>query len=71
VRDVKAGDELFRHTGEWHNIRREIDCEIDCENNRYFKHITDGNGTIGRHVEEPLIQHRGYGSAKRKRHTDV
>ena len=40
---------------------------IDRDNDRYFEKITDyETGEIIHHCEEPLSQHQGHGSAKKK-----
>lgn len=61
-REVRSGDSFFKKTREWHRIHR----IIDRENDWYFEHIEDEHGTVVRHCEEPLTQHRGHGSAKKK-----
>lgn len=41
---------------------------IECDNDRYFEKITDyESGEAIHHCEEPLSQHQGHGSAKRKK----
>jgi len=41
---------------------------IDRDNDRYFEKITDyDSGEVIHHCEEPLSQHQGHGSAKRKK----
>jgi hypothetical protein len=40
---------------------------IDRDNNRYFEHIEEyENGEVVHHCDEPLSEHRGHGSAKKK-----
>jgi len=63
VYESKSGDELYRDTGQWHKISR----EIDRENNRYRERIVDPKtGEVIRECDEPLTEHQGRGSAKRK-----
>jgi hypothetical protein len=58
-----SGDDLHRNSGEWNNLTR----EIDRENNRYKEIIVNPNtGEVLRHVDEPLSEHTGRGSAKPK-----
>jgi hypothetical protein len=43
------------------HFRREFDKMRD----RYFEHVEDADtGEVLRHVDEPLSEHRGHGSAK-------
>ena len=37
---------------------------IDKNNNSYYEHVEDYNGTVLHHCEEPLSEHYGHGSAK-------
>lgn len=62
--EIKAGDEIYRETGE----RRRVERVIDRERDRYYERIEDLSGDVIRHVDEPLSQHRGHGYAKKKRH---
>lgn len=62
-KEIRSGDDLHRKTGDWNKLRR----EIDRTNDRYFEHIEDQEGNVIRHVEEPLSQHHGHGSAKHPR----
>ncbi len=64
IREVKAGDEIYRETGE----RRRLVRVIDREHDRYYERIEDLSGDVIRHIDEPLSQHRGHGYAKKKRH---
>jgi hypothetical protein len=57
---TRTGDDLHRDTGQWRRVTR----VIDYENDAYFEHIEDHDGNVVRHVDEPLSQHRGRGSAK-------
>ena len=60
---LQIGDDLHRDTGEW-NYREKIE---DRENDRYLEHIVNRKtGEVIHHCEEPLSQHQGHGSAKRK-----
>ena len=61
--ESKAGDDFFRKTGEWNSLERVIDHENDV----YREVITNPRtGELIRHVEEPLSEHQGHGSAKVK-----
>lgn len=62
--EIKAGDEIYRETGE----RRRVERIIDREHDRYYEHVEDSSGNEIRHVDEPLSQHRWHGDAKKKRH---
>ena len=64
ILETKCGDSLFRKTNEWHKLVR----VIDRHNDRYYEFITNEEGEVLRHVEEPLSEHRGRGSAKRNTH---
>jgi uncharacterized Zn finger protein (UPF0148 family) len=58
-----SGDDLYRKTGEWNKLER----SIDRANNRYREKIVDPRtGAVLSTVDEPLDQHQGHGSAKRK-----
>ena len=58
-----SGEDLHRDTGQWSQLTR----EIDRENNRYKEVIVKPQtGEIVRHVDEPLTDHTGRGSAKSK-----
>lgn len=58
-----AGDDLHRATGKWNRLER----MIDRENDRYKEVIIDlETGRVVRHVEEPLSDHQGHGTAKKK-----
>ena len=62
--EVKVGDDLYRKTGEWNRVEQ----VVDRRNNRYRKCVVDaGTGKTIRHVDEPLTDHQGYGSAKKDR----
>lgn len=59
----KVGDEQHRDSGEWRRLARSIDREGD----RYRERITRPNGEIIiRDVDEPLREHRGHESARRR-----
>ena len=47
--------------------RRHIDRVIDWENDRYQEIIKGAGGEIMRQVDEPLSNHTGKGSSKRKK----
>jgi hypothetical protein len=59
--ESKAGDDLFRKTGEWNSLERVIDRENDL-----YKEVISNpqTGEVIRHCEEPLSQHQSHGSAK-------
>lgn len=58
-----SGAFLRRKTREWvQKVRR-----IDRGEDRYFEEVTDPEtGEVIHHCDEPLSEHRGHGSAKRK-----
>ena len=58
----KYGDDLHRASGTWSRLWR----TIDRRRNRYQERIVDADGAVVRDVDEPLTDHRGRGSAKRK-----
>ncbi|MCA9216800.1 MAG: DUF2934 domain-containing protein [Planctomycetales bacterium] len=64
ILETKNGDSLFRKTGEWHKLVR----IIDRANDRYYEFITNADGEVVRHVDEPLSEHYGRGSAKSQKH---
>ena len=65
---IETGSSLFHETGRWHRLER----LIDRARNWYREHITDtATGQVIRHVEEPLTDHTGRGSAKRHRSIHV
>lgn len=54
-----AGDDLYRETGQWNKLTREIDREKD----RYRETIVNAEtGEIIRQCDEPLNEHIGRGS---------
>ena len=58
-----SGEDLHRATGQWNQLTR----EIDREKNRYKEVIVNPQtGKVVRHVDEPLTDHTGRGSAKPK-----
>ena len=58
-----SGDDLYRETGQWNKLLR----EIDRENDRYKEVIINPeNGDVLRQCDEPLSKHVGRGSAKPK-----
>lgn len=59
--DAKYGNVLSQMTD---NGRANIERIIDKDNNRYYEHVEDCNGTIIHHCEESLSEHYGHGSAK-------
>ncbi len=58
----KVGDDLFRKTGLWNRIERWFDRAHDWYEECIVYRDTGHSMSKG----EPLSQHRGYGSAKRK-----
>src|SRR3990172_6956470 len=56
-----SGEELSVD-GVWRDRQR----VLDRENNRYIERVTDPDGTVIRDVDEPLDQHLGHGSDKRR-----
>lgn len=61
--ESKFGDSFYRKTKEW--VSREM--TVDRENDRYKELITHPEtGEVIHHCEEPLSEHRGHGSAKKK-----
>lgn len=61
--EERVGGSYFRKHGEWHHLFR----LIDRENNRYVETIKrHSSGEVLRHVDEPLSEHLGHGSAKRR-----
>jgi len=63
--EIRSGDSLFRKTGVWNRIHR----IIDRKNDRYYERIEDQSGNVIRLCDEPLSQHRGHGSAKKKQNS--
>lgn len=60
----KVGSDLYRKTGQWRRLER----VFDRLNDWYREHISDRRtGKVIKHLEEPLSQHRGHGSAKKSR----
>lgn len=58
-----SGADIRRSTGELvEKIRH-----IDRENDRYYEKVTDEAGVVLHHVDEPLSEHWGHGSAKFKK----
>lgn len=56
-----VGSDLYRKTGQWMRLER----FFDRINDWYREHISvRESGVVVRHVEEPLSQHRGHGSAR-------
>ena len=63
-RETKSGEELYRKTNKWHQIER----IIDREHNVYYEKITDlETGEVIRYEWEPLSEHRGHGSDKKRK----
>ena len=64
ILETKSGDSFFKKTGERNKLIR----IIDRENHRYYELIKDQSGNVIRHVDEPLSEHYGRGSAKFQKH---
>ncbi len=59
-----SGDDLHRKSGKWMTLER----VIDRENDKYKETGTDSKtGEVVHHCEEPLSQHQGHGSDKKKK----
>jgi hypothetical protein len=66
VRDEKVGDNWDHDRKKFVKLQQIVDKE-NPENRRYYKHVEDPDtGEVIRHVDEPLGDHQGYGSAKKK-----
>jgi hypothetical protein len=62
--ETTSGDDLHKTTGKWNRLER----VIDRENNLYSEKIIDPEtGRIIHQCEEPLSEHKGHGSAKKKK----
>ncbi len=58
-----VGDDLHCKSGKWYDKIR----VIDRENNLYLETVKDAEtGDVIHHCEEPLTEHFGHGSAKKK-----
>ncbi len=63
ISELRSGDDFLRKKNKW----MDINLVIDWKNNWYRKTITDPQtGQVVRHCEEPLDEHQGYGSAKKR-----
>jgi hypothetical protein len=61
--EAKAGADLHRKSGRW----MQRDLVIDRDNDRYLERVVDPEtGTVVHECEEPLSQHQGHGTPKRK-----
>ena len=61
--DARSGANYYRRDNEWHHLYR----LIDRENDRYVETIKrHSTGEIIKHVDEPLSEHIGHGSAKQR-----
>jgi predicted RNA-binding Zn-ribbon protein involved in translation (DUF1610 family) len=59
-----TGDDLHRNSGRWSTVERVFDRIRDY----YYEHISDKeSGTVIKHCEEKLTEHRGHGDARRGR----
>lgn len=62
IESVK-GDDLFKKINKWMKLER----VIDRENDKYRETISDPEtGQLIHRCEEPLSQHKGHGSAKKR-----
>ena len=62
--EIIAGDSLTKKTGKW--AHREM--YIDRKNDQYREIVRDKKtGEIIHFTEEPLSQHKGHGSAKKRK----
>jgi hypothetical protein len=61
-REAFTGFDYHRDTREWRQVYRVVDREGD----RYTERIMDAAGNVVRDVDEPLSDHRGHGTAKRR-----
>jgi hypothetical protein len=61
-REAFTGFDYHRDTNEWRHVSRVVDREGD----RYTERIVDAAGIVVRDVDEPLSNHRGHGTAKRR-----
>ena len=50
-----------------HSNSKDRRYKVDRENNTYDEIVTDKNGNVIYKNNEPLKQHRGHGSAKKKK----
>ena len=65
-KDFFYGDDVRKKDGKWMKKERIIDKDADC----YKEVVTDpSSGEVVHKTEEPLSEHRGHGSAKRKQDT--
>ena len=59
----RAGDDLTRTTGKW----ADRSVLVDRENNKYVERVVEKEtGKVLHECEEPLDQHTGHGSAKKR-----
>lgn len=63
VREDKHGADFHKATGKWNHLDR----IVDRENDRYYERIVDREtGKVIRECDEPLSEHTGRGSAKKR-----
>jgi DNA-directed RNA polymerase subunit RPC12/RpoP len=62
-RETFTGFDYHQDSAEWRQVSRVVDREAD----RYTERIVDAAGNVVRDVDEPLSEHRGHGTAKRRR----
>jgi hypothetical protein len=68
VVDAEAGADFHRDSGEWRHLTRRIDRSLQEHDEPWYEEtITDQSGRLVRRVSEPLRNHKGRGSARKKR----
>ena len=58
---VQSGESLYRKTGEWNDLRR----NINRTENQYDETIKNKDGKTIKEVYEPLSKHHGHGSTRK------
>ena len=62
--DIRAGADFYYKEQEWCHLER----IIDRDNNLYIEKITNPKtGQVIKEIKEPLTEHKGHGSAKKKK----
>ncbi len=64
LRETSAGDDYHRKSKQWNLLDRVIDRQHD----QYKEVIKNKEGVVIHKCEEPLSNHRGHGSAKKKKY---
>ena len=62
-REAFMGFDFHRDSKGWRQVSRVVDREGD----RYTERIVDAAGNVVRDIDEPLSDHRGHGTAKRRK----